>query len=76
LVHVGEQRPRRHAGSRCDADDAARQLRGITVVRHERANADLTSITRASSPAASFFDRIEAVMSGMLSTVAVTSRTP
>ena len=33
-----------------------------------------TSITSASSPAASFFDRIEAVISGMLSTVAVTSR--
>ena len=34
-----------------------------------------TSITRASSPAARFFDRMEAVMSGTDSTVAVTSRT-
>ena len=34
----------------------------------------LTSITRACSPAASFFDRIEAVMSAIDSTVAVTSR--
>ena len=34
----------------------------------------LTSITSASSPAASFFDRIDAVISGMHSTVAVTSR--
>ena len=34
----------------------------------------LTSMTRASSPAASFFERIEAVMSGIESTVAVTSR--
>ena len=33
-----------------------------------------TSITSAESPAASFFDRIEAVMSGIDSTVAVTSR--
>ncbi len=33
-----------------------------------------TSITSPSSPAASFFDRIEAVMSGIDSTVAVTSR--
>ena len=33
-----------------------------------------TSITSASSPAASFFDRIEAVIRGMDSTVAVTSR--
>ncbi len=33
-------------------------------------------MTRASSPAASFFDRMEAVMSGIDSTVAVTSRTP
>ena len=34
----------------------------------------LTSRTRPFSPAASFFDRIEAVMSGIDSTVAVTSR--
>jgi hypothetical protein len=34
----------------------------------------LTSRTRASRPAASFFDRIEAVMRSMLSTVEVTSR--
>ena len=34
----------------------------------------LTSITSASSPAASFFERIEAVISGIDSTVAVTSR--
>ena len=34
----------------------------------------LTSITSACSPAASFFDRIEAVMSAIDSTVAVTSR--
>ena len=33
-----------------------------------------TSMTSACGPAASFFERIEAVMSGMLSTVAVTSR--
>ncbi len=35
---------------------------------------NLTSITSASSPAESFFDRIEAVISGIDSTVAVTSR--
>ena len=34
----------------------------------------LTSITSPSMPSASFFDRIEAVISGMLSTVPVTSR--
>ena len=34
----------------------------------------LTSRTSASSPAASFFDRIDAVISGTDSTVAVTSR--
>jgi hypothetical protein len=34
-----------------------------------------TSMTRASMPAASFFERIDAVMSGTDSTVAVTSRT-
>jgi len=35
-----------------------------------------TSITSASSPAASFLERIDAVMSGIDSTVAVTSRIP
>lgn len=35
-----------------------------------------TSIARPCSPAASFFDRMLAVMSGTLSTVAVTSRMP
>ncbi len=34
----------------------------------------LTSIASAESPAASFFDRIDAVISGIDSTVAVTSR--
>jgi hypothetical protein len=34
----------------------------------------LTSSTSDCSPAASFFDRIEAVISGIDSTVAVTSR--
>ena len=34
----------------------------------------LTSMTSASSPAASFFERIDAVISGSESTVAVTSR--
>ena len=33
----------------------------------------LTSITKASNPAASFLESIEAVINGMLSTVAVTS---
>ena len=33
-----------------------------------------TSSTSASMPSASFFDRIDATMSGMDSTVAVTSR--
>ena len=35
---------------------------------------NFTSITSPSSPAASFFDRIDAVISGIDSTVAVTSR--
>jgi len=35
-----------------------------------------TSIARPSRPAANFFDRIEAVIRPMLSTVAVTSRMP
>ena len=35
---------------------------------------DLTSKTRASAPSATFLERMEAVMRGMDSTVAVTSR--
>ena len=35
---------------------------------------NFTSMTRPSSPAASFFDRIDAVMRSIDSTVAVTSR--
>ena len=35
---------------------------------------DFTSMTRPPIPSAIFFDRIDAVISGMLSTVAVTSR--
>jgi hypothetical protein len=42
--------------------------------RHERAVAELDVHHQPSSPAASFFDRIEAVISGIDSTVPVTSR--
>ena len=42
--------------------------------RHEGAGAGLHVHDQALSPAASFFDRIEAVMSATNSTVAVTSR--
>ena len=35
---------------------------------------NVTSCTRPTRPAASFFDKMDEVMSGMLSTVAVTSR--
>jgi hypothetical protein len=57
--------------TRLAASSAASRLRAM--------NAPLPSFTSSTSdcrPAASFFDRIEAVMSGTDSTVAVTSRMP
>ncbi len=38
------------------------------------AEPNFTSITSASNPSASFFERIDAVISGMLGTVPLTSR--
>ena len=49
-------------------------VRASASVRMNAPLPTFTSSTRACSPAASFFDRIEAVMSGIDSTVAVTSR--
>ena len=48
--------------------------RPSAAVRMNAPVPNFTSITRPLSPAASFFDRIDEVISGMLSTVAVTSR--
>ena len=67
------------APARSPASSAtARRLSASTVaVSSDGAKAPeptLMSMTSASSPAASFFDRIDAVISGMESTVAVTSR--
>ena len=47
---------------------------GVAALRHEGAVADLHVEHQGPSPAASFLDRMEAVMSGTDSTVAVTSR--
>ena len=74
-VHVGEQRAR--SAGRCP-----RRRRRSPAPARGRASSSgmkapeptLTSITSASSPAASFLDRIEATISGIDSTVPVTSR--
>ena len=76
LVHVGDQRDRRQAGAgrrrrRCSRASS----RAPSQRRHEGAGAASSRPSPAPSrPAASFFDRIEAVISGIDSTVAVTSR--
>ena len=75
LVHVGEPRDRpeaRFAGHRRPGfRPAPARSRGTPQKAPEPT---FTSMTSASSPAASFFERIDAVMSGTESTVAVTSR--
>ena len=75
-VHVGQQR-RRWAG-RCPSATstiAARELVAPARASGRKApEPTLTSITSASSPAASFLDRIEATISGIDSTVPVASR--
>ena len=75
LVHVGEQRLAGQPVAARDGDDRARQLGALLARSGMNApEPALTSITSASSPAASFFDRIEATISGIDSTVAVASR--
>ena len=75
LVHVGEQarRPRgrraRPSSSICSAS-----TRASSSVFMNAPSPTLTSSTIASAPAASFFDMIDAAISGTMSTVAVTSR--
>jgi len=51
---------------------ASRRASGSVFMKAPRPT--LTSSTRASMPSASFFDMMEPAMSGMDSTVAVTSR--
>ena len=75
LVHVGDQRRGLQAGAVGDRDQALGQRRANSARLAMKAPLPvLTSSTRPSRPAASFFDRIEAVISGIDSTVAVTSR--
>ena len=63
LVHVGDQRPGRAAGAVRDLDQRLGPARGRRRSVAMKAPVPvLTSRTSASSPAASFFDRIEAVM--------------
>ena len=75
LVHVGDERAGLHAGAVRHLDDAVGKLAGASFKSAMKAPLPVfTSITSPSSPAASFLERIEAVISGMDSTVAVTSR--
>ena len=75
LAHVGDQGHGRQAGAVRHADDAARPApRACSCVGMKAPEPILTSMTSACRPPASFLARIEAVISGMLSTVAVTSR--
>ncbi len=77
FIHVGDERRRLEARHRSHGDEAFGPITARFLHRrHEGPEPHLTSSTRCSRPAASFFDRIVAVMSGMDSTVAVTSRMP
>ena len=74
FVHVGDERDGRQAGVGGDRRNAGRELARAFSVGMKAPEPVFTSMTRPCSPAASFFDRIEAVMSATNSTVAVTSR--
>ena len=65
---------RRQSGVGGDGCDALGKLARAVQGGMKAPEPDLTSITSPCSPAASFFDRIEAVMRATDSTVAVTSR--
>ena len=73
FMSVSKALQRRPAPSR-DTCDALRQVARVLDAGRNAPEPTLTSMTSICGPAANFFDRIEAVISGMLSTVAVTSR--
>ena len=74
-VHVGQQRRGGQPVAVRHLDDRARQLVGLLARPGMKApEPTFTSITSASSPAASFLERIEATISGSDSTVPVASR--
>ena len=73
LVHVGQSVLTR-ARRRCRRRRSARQRHRQLGRWHKAPEPTLTSITSASSPAASFLERMDAVISRIDSTVAVTSR--
>ncbi len=74
-AHVGDQRRGHAARPLRRRDQRAGQRLGLAPCVFMKApDPHFTSSTSASSPAASFFDRIEAVIRSMLSTVPVTSR--
>ena len=75
LVHVGQQARRPRGRPACRARASSRRAtRASSSVFMNAPSPTLTSRTIASAPAASFFDMIDAAISGTLSTVAVTSR--
>ena len=75
LAHVGDHadHPLAHRGARAHqaARERASALSGFFM---NAPGPDLTSKTRDSAPSATFFDKIDAVMRGIDSTVPVTSR--
>ena len=74
LVHVGQEADDLAARPRADLAHLPRELARVVDRLHERAVADLDVEHDRVGPAASFFDMIELAISGMMSTVAVTSR--
>ncbi len=69
-----EQRGDPLAGGGPDAHERRRERAGVAAVFMNAPRPTFTSSTSASMPSASFFDRMLATMSGIDSTVAVTSR--
>ena len=74
-VHLGEQRGGAHAVGRAEADHRLGQRRGRSASSFMKAPVPtFTSSTSALVPSAIFFDMIELAISGIDSTVPVTSR--
>ena len=74
FVHVGQKRGCAKTGIIGDIDEASRQGPRIGLLAHEGAGAHLHIEHQGVEAGSQFLGRIEAVMSGSDSTVAVTSR--
>ena len=73
-IHGGEQRYDPAAAGFAQGDHGAAELEARSSSGRNAPDPVFTSRTRPSSPSASFFDMMLAAMSGIDSTVAVTSR--